>query len=87
MPSVPLAFLPLTSKRRSLTKLQSLQEFWRRYEVLPFSRSPEKYMRINPDMLVDIIQSQLLQSMGTKDPHALDISVRLDGPGSSKSLG
>ena len=57
-----------------------LQDFWRRYEVLPFSRSPEKYMRTSPDTLVDIIYMQLLQSMGTKDPHAADVSVRPERP-------
>lgn len=58
-----------------------LQEFWRRYEVLPFSRSPEKYMRTPPDTLVDIIYSQLLQSVGAKDASGADVSVRPDRPG------
>lgn len=48
--------------------------------MLPFSRSPEKYMRTSPDMLAEIIQLQLLQSRVIKDPLAVDISVRPDGP-------
>lgn len=44
-----------------------MQAFWRKHEVLPFAKKAEKYLKLSPDHLANIINEELFESHSQAD--------------------
>ena len=53
-----------------------MQEFWRQYEAVPFTKNRDKYLRFSPEALTAMIMEELFESHAAPERHYPSVHAR-----------